>query len=391
MRAHRRDSPALKTPSVSFSVLAEHLYVHVPFCARRCVYCDFSIAVRPLVPVNEYLEALRREWESRHRESSFDLATLYFGGGTPSKLGVGGLEALTDFVRRKAHLHPDAEVTLEANPEDVSAESAQGWRKAGINRISLGVQSFDNSVLQWMHRTHDADTARKAVQVLREGGFDNLSIDLIFAAPSSLTRDWKSDLDAALELGLAHVSVYGLTVEPHTPLGRWVARRDIVEAPEDAFEAQFLEAHAKLTAAGFEHYEVSNYGLPGRHSRHNWAYWTRKAYGGLGPSAHEFDGAIRRWNIAPYTEWVNRTGGSQDPRDGHETLTGDQSVAETIYLNLRTNMGLLLSSEERQHTARWVDAGWASVDPASRLRLTAAGWLRLDGLASDLTQLRSRY
>jgi oxygen-independent coproporphyrinogen-3 oxidase len=371
-------------------VNAEHLYVHVPFCARRCVYCDFSIAVRPRVPVEEYLRAIERELTTRHRDSTFTLRTLYFGGGTPSKLGSQGVANLMDIVRGAAELREDAEVTLEANPEDVSAESVRAWRAAGINRVSLGVQSFDEATLAWMHRTHTADDARNAVQVLREGDIDNLSIDLIFALPERLTRSWQRDLETALEFELPHLSVYGLTVEAQTPLGRWVAREDLSEAPEESFEGEFLEAHKQLRAAGFDHYEVSNYARGNSHSRHNRAYWRRSAYAGLGPSAHEFDGRSRRWNADAYAHWVTLLSAGNDPIAGSEELSEEQAIAEEVYLRLRTSDGLVISADERTRTERWIDAGWATLGSDSTLRLTALGWLRLDHIASDLTMLRSR-
>lgn len=370
---------------------AEHLYIHVPFCARRCVYCDFSIAVRSRVPVDQYLQALDRELTIRHRESDFGLATLYFGGGTPSKLGGKGVSRLVEIVRRHADVRDEAEITLEANPEDVTPEAVRAWRSAGVNRVSLGVQSFDDAVLTWMHRTHDARTARRAVEVLREEGIDNLSVDLIFAVPAEVPRAWERDLEIVLDLDLPHVSIYGLTVEPHTPLGRWVAGRTVSEAPEEAFEREYLRAHDLLTDSGFEHYEVSNYARPGRHSRHNWAYWHRQPYGGIGPSAHEFDGRERRWNVAPYAEWVGRVSKNQDPVGGREELASEQSMAEEVYLSLRTNTGIEISAAEREHASRWIDAGWAELANMSRLGVTGLGWLRLDSIASDLTALRSRY
>jgi oxygen-independent coproporphyrinogen-3 oxidase len=241
-----------------------------------------------------------------------------------------------------------------------------------------------------MHRTHDAETALQAVKVLREEGIDNLSIDLIFATPATITREWERDLEITLGLELPHLSVYGLTVESHTPLGRWVARRDVSEAAEETFEGEYLLAHDRLTAAGFEHYEVSNYGKPGRHSRHNWAYWNRKAYGGIGPSAHEFDGAGRRWNASGYVEWVGRVTRGEDPSEGREELGKEQRMAEEVYLNLRTTAGTVISPPEREHIARLLDAGWAALTNDSTLRLTSAGWLRLDSIANNLTVLRSR-
>jgi oxygen-independent coproporphyrinogen-3 oxidase len=355
------------------------------------VYCDFSIAVRPRVPTREYLRALEQELLARHVGSEFDLATLYFGGGTPSKLGGNGISRLMEIVRCRAGLRENAEITLEANPEDVSADAVRAWQRAGVNRLSLGVQSFDDDVLRWMHRTHDARTARRAIDIARDQGLANISLDLIFALPTSLHRAWREDLDAALSLNVPHLSVYGLTVEERTPLGRWVARNDIVEAAEDTFENEFLWAHCVLTSAGFEHYEVSNYGMPGHHSRHNWAYWTRKPYGGIGPSAHEFDGGERRWNTSAYADWSERSARGEDMTAGREELRTEQCVAEEVYLSLRTTAGLRIFPEERGHIEPWVAAGWAEVGQDFVLRLTAAGWLRLDSLANALTLFRSRY
>lgn len=369
----------------------EHLYVHVPFCARRCVYCDFSIAVRPTVPERDYLGAIESELRIRHAASEFDLDTLYFGGGTPSRLGGDGVARLVELIRSRAHIRKDAEVTLEANPEDVSATAVAAWKDAGINRVSLGVQSFDNAVLRWMHRSHDAAKAEQAVQVLLEGGIANVSIDLIFAIPENLKRDWHHDLQKAVALSIPHISLYGLTVEPHTPLGRWVARRETAESPDENYESEFLLAHERLTDAGFEHYEVSNYGKPGHHSRHNWAYWQRRPYAGLGPSAHEFDGERRRWNESAYVEWVAMTKRTQDPIEGSERLTLEQTDEEQAYLGLRTTNGVQLKTSSDRRLARWLESGWGTVSGDYHFRLSARGWLRLDSIAADLTDLRSRY
>ncbi|MEK7401001.1 MAG: radical SAM family heme chaperone HemW [Gemmatimonadota bacterium] len=375
---------------VLFGVRYEHLYIHVPFCARRCTYCDFSIAVRPSVPAGAFVDAVRSEWTLRHAPSTFALQTLYFGGGTPSKLGGEGVARLLDMVRERATLAGDAEVTLEANPEDVTADAVRRWRDAGVNRLSIGVQSFDDRVLTWMHRTHDASGARQAVAVARDAGIDNISIDLIFALPASVGREWGRDLDAAQELRLPHLSVYGLTVEPRTPLGRWVARRETVEAPEENFESEFLVAHERLTASGLEHYEVSNYGAPQRHSRHNWAYWQRRPYGGLGPSAHEFDGATRRWNVEAFAAWESVAVRGDQTVAGSEQLDADQAHSERTYLGLRTSAGLTASPDVVAATSTWVESGWATAREGV-LRLTPRGWLRLDALVADLTMLRSRY
>jgi len=242
-----------------------------------------------------------------------------------------------------------------------------------------------------MHRTHDAGAAETAIQVLREGGLSNLSIDLIFALPEFLQRDWRRDLEKAVSLDLPHVSLYGLTVEPHTPLGRWVARRTTDEAPEENFESEFLEADRYMCGAGYEHYEVSNYGKPGRHACHNWAYWERRPYAGLGPSAHEFDGQARRWNTSAYEAWRAALNEGRDPLDGSELLSEEQVEQESMYLGLRTNSGVPIQSTGDSRLARWIDAGFGTLASDSRLRLKSAGWLRLDSIASDLTALRSRY
>lgn len=371
-----------------------HIYVHVPFCGRRCTYCDFSIAVRREVPVSEYNDAIVAELVTRQvPKPSGPVSTLYFGGGTPSKLGGTGVEQLIHGISSWAGsdglstLASDAEITLEANPEDVTAEAAALWRAAGVNRVSLGVQSFDPQVLEWMHRGHGPDGAREAVRILREAGIPSISVDLIFALPEHLKRSWTADLEAAISLDIEHISVYGLTVETHTPLGRWTARGEVSEAPEERYEREFLEAHERLTAAGFEHYEVSNYGRPSHRARHNSAYWTGVPYLGLGPSAHGFDGRERRWNASAYADWLRRLGEGQDPVEGSELVRGDDaassSAAERIYLGLRTADGLTIRENERKTVTSWVDHGWAILD-GSRLRLTPQGWLRLDALAAAL-------
>lgn len=373
-------------PSV---VPPRHVYVHVPFCARRCSYCDFAIAVRRVVPVREYVDALAAELELRWgRAPGWELDTLYFGGGTPSRLGAGLGEAVAT-VRRHATLASGAEVTAEANPEDVTPEAVAAWTVAGVNRLSLGAQSFDDRALEWMHRVHPAEQIRRAVGIAREGGITNFSIDLIFALPAVLDRSWERDLDEALALEPPHVSLYGLTVEPRTPLGRWVERGSVTEAVEERYEAEFLRAHERLAAAGYEHYEVSNYARPGYRSRHNSSYWSGVPYAGLGPSAHEFDGVSRRWNVAAYADWVRRLREDVDPVEGSELLTAENRQAEAVYLGLRTSDGLPLREDEAAVVAPWVAAGWGTVD-AGRLRLTPVGWLRLDSLAASLTARRSR-
>jgi oxygen-independent coproporphyrinogen-3 oxidase len=394
-----------------------HVYLHVPFCARRCSYCDFSIAVRRAVPVDEYLTALESELTLRFpargqspgsesgvrvRGQSLDsepdwadrgpseVDTIYLGGGTPSRLGGAGVARALALVRERFPLAPGAEVTIEANPDDITEAAVEAWLEAGVNRLSIGSQSFDDAVLAWMHRSHEGAGIERAVAAARAAGIENLSLDLIFALPEELQRDFAVDLDRLLALEPDHVSLYGLTVEQGTPLGRWVSRGKAVERAEEGYEAEYLAAHDALTAAGLEHYEVSNYGRPGLRSRHNSSYWRGVPYVGLGPAAHGFDGRIRRWNVRHYADWRDQLAQGRDPLGGEEELTEQNRLAESVYLGLRTDAGLLLAEGERDLVAPWEVAQWVTLGADDRLRCTALGWLRLDALAAALTHSRSR-
>jgi len=343
------------------------------------------------VPVDEYVAALQRELELRfHGAGPIEVETLYLGGGTPSRLGGAGVARVVDLVQRYFPLAPGGELTIEANPDDVDTEAIDAWVAAGVNRLSVGSQSFDDRALAWMHRTHDASGIERAVAAARAGGLDDLSLDLIFALPAELERDFGSDVRHLLSLNPRHVSLYGLTVEPSTPLGRWVGRALTAEADEAAYEREFLAAHDLLTAAGLEHYEVSNYAQPGRRSRHNSSYWEGAPYVGLGPAAHGFDGEERRWNTRAYAHWRDLVMSGVDAIEGRETLTEANRTAESVYLGLRSDRGLEIESRERDLVAPWEVAGWVHYGPEGRLRCTPLGWLRLDALAAALTHHRSR-
>ena len=392
-----------------------HLYLHVPFCVRRCSYCDFSIAVRKRIPAREYVEAVLREVELLRRTDpgrqpgdieERGLDTLYLGGGTPSLLPPDALATLVTSLRDAfgATSSRDAssvtslgsaetpsrdvfEVTLEANPEDVTPAHATAWRRAGVNRVSLGAQSFDDHVLAWMHRSHDAARIGGAVRTLRDAGFDNLSLDLIFALPAELQRDWERDLELALSLGPDHLSLYGLTVEERTPLARWISRGAVVAPEDDRYAEEYLLAHARLAAHGYRFYEVSNACRDGFRSRHNSAYWSGRAYVGLGPAAHSYDGRARRWNIAAWPAYARAIAAGRSPVECEEILTPEQRELERLYLALRTDAGLPVTALDRPRppsTARWIEHGWAEVN-AGRLVCTPQGWLRLDALVGDLT------
>jgi oxygen-independent coproporphyrinogen-3 oxidase len=366
-----------------------HLYIHVPFCARRCSYCDFAIAVRRDTPSAAFAELVEREWQGWQTHPAWDdspgLDTIYFGGGTPSRLDPAALTRLLQRFRQDRAVAPDAEITLEANPDDVEAERAAQWRSAGINRISLGAQSFDPGVLAWMHRTHDAEQIGAAVATLRGAGFTELSLDLIYAVPPELCRDWAADLERALALEPTHLSLYGLTVEPSTPLGKWTARGEAVALDDERAAAEYLGANARLADAGFEHYEVSNAARPGHRARHNSAYWRRAAFIGLGPSAHSAFGGTRRWNVRDWSSYQALLNAGRPVVLEEERLSPEQIALEDRYLGLRTVDGLPVSDLPADVMQRWIGARWARIS-GSRLSLTPEGWLRLDALVASLSR-----
>ena len=347
-----------------------HLYLHVPFCQRRCSYCDFSIAVRKRIPAQEYVDIILKEAESvRSREWE----TIYFGGGTPSLLPP---EAIARILSEFA---PGTEVTLEANPEDVTLDAAKAWRAAGINRVSLGAQSFDDTVLKWMHRSHDAAQTKRAVQALHDAGIENISLDLIFALPDELPRNWERDLDTAIALRPTHLSLYGLTVEPRTPLDRWISRGATHAPDEERYAEEYLTAHRRLRTENYEFYEVSNTSLPGFRSRHNSAYWSGKSYVGLGPAAHSFDGKTRRWNLRAWEAYRRAIGEGRSVVESEETLTEEQRELEALYLGLRTVEGIP-SGDLRRPPASF--GSWV-VEHQGRLKCTPEGWLRLDSIVNS--------
>jgi oxygen-independent coproporphyrinogen-3 oxidase len=365
-----------------------HIYVHVPFCARRCSYCDFAIAVRRKVPSDAYVAAVLREWalwqEEPVWEESPEVQTIYLGGGTPSRIEPGAIAAILDAIRRDQPVAGAAEITLEANPEDVTPASAVAWRDAGVNRVSLGVQTLDPAVLRWMHRTHTADQVPAAVDALRSADIPDLSFDLIFGLPGELQRDWGRDLESVFALQPEHLSLYGLTVEPRTPLGRWTERGQIGPVDEDRYAGEFLEAHAALASRGFDHYEVSNAARPGHRARHNAAYWRRAPFIGLGPAAHSGFGRERRWNLRDWSQYERVLAAGTSPLETRELLDQEAVELEELYLGLRTIEGVARQWLPVEQSGAWEAAGWAQIDP-ERVTLTPEGWLRLDALVGSVS------
>jgi oxygen-independent coproporphyrinogen-3 oxidase len=368
---------------------ARSVYLHAPFCARRCFYCDFAVTVDAQPDARPWLEAIERELHALEAEGRVVLAprleTVYVGGGTPSLLGPDVMGSLRD----RLAIAPDSGVewTAEANPESFTPVVARGWRAAGVNRLSLGTQSFQEPVLRWMGRMHGPDGTAAAVEAARGAGLGNLSVDLIFGLPAAVPRDWTLDLDRALALDTPHLSLYGLTAEAGTPLGRAVGEGRIEMLEDSRYEDEYLEAAERLAAAGYEHYEVSNFARPGHRSRHNEAYWSGGPYLGLGNGAHSFLPPVRRWNVRDWAAYAQRTREAGPPVEADERVEGASRRLEQLWLDLRTSRGTTLSDEQwvvaGEQLREWVRTGWAEAS-GRRVALTARGWLLLDRLAVEL-------
>lgn len=370
----------------------ESVYVHAPFCARRCGYCDFAVTVRATGDTDAWLAAIRAELGLLDAEGLCELAptlaTLYVGGGTPSLLGADAMDGLASAIGADRLRAPELEWTAEANPESFTEAIAAGWRRAGVNRLSLGAQSFDDRVLRWMGRLHGADGPARAVRAARDVGLASISVDLIFALPEGVERDWRADLEHVLRLDVPHVSLYGLTIEAGTPLGRRAEEGRVHAASDERYRDEYLLAVELLTGAGYEHYEVSNFARPGHRSRHNTVYWAGDPYLGLGNGAHSYAPPVRRWNVRSWESYREAVAGGRLPEAEREEPVGEALELERIWLGLRADDGVSVPSERTRGRALvegWKHRGWARLD-GSRVRLTAEGWLLLDELAVSLQE-----
>ena len=345
------------------------VYLHVPFCLTRCHYCDFVTYTG--------MEGLRRPYAAALlEEAAMAVAALgpeppavtsvFVGGGTPTLLAAGDLARVLDRLRALLPFAPGAEVTVEANPETVDAAMAAGLAGAGVTRVSMGAQSFDDRVLAALGRVHDADRVAAAVATLREAGVPALNLDLIYGGPGEDAGSWAATLEAAVALAPEHLSAYALTIEPATKFGRLVAAGRMPEPAEDDLADRYDAACAALAAAGYAHYEVSNWAREGHASRHNLTYWRRGRYLGLGAGAHEFDGSVRRWNVSGVPDYLNHVREGRRPADGEERLDLDQARFEALALRLRTAGGL----DPEEARALGVDP-----DGEEATRLRAAGLL----------------
>ncbi len=315
------------------------LYVHVPFCSAKCTHCGFfSLPSAGLIPA--WLEAVEAEAALyAPRAGIFD--TLYLGGGTPSHLSAARLARLFGMLRREFGFSDRTEITLEINPEDAGPEKIEALVSLGVDRLNLGVQSFDDGELSFMGRRHNAADSVRGIEVIRRAGCANLGLDLIYGLPRQSVRSWLQTLDLALEHEPAHLSCYQLTVEPSTPLERKVLRGEVVLPDEELSREFFLATSAHLSQAGYLHYEVSNFAREERFiSRHNSKYWSRRPYLGLGPAAHSFSGRRRWWNHSSLKEYLGDLKAGRKPQAGEETLNREDLFLESVCLGLRTLKGI---------------------------------------------------
>ena len=383
------------------------IYIHIPFCKQACNYCNFHFSTS-LKLKDELIVALVKEIEltlgpsattdlpnslTIFKEEKEDIETLYFGGGTPSILDINDLQLLFTALRKKFIFSADTEITLEANPDDITPAKLILWKQAGINRLSVGIQSFIEEELVWMNRAHTAAESLQCIDEIKQAGFTNFSVDLIYGSPLLSDEDWKRNVAIVIEKNIPHISCYALTVEPKTALDKMITQHK--KAPVDAEKQakQFLLLMEWMQTAGYEHYEISNFAKSGMRSKHNSSYWQGKKYYGFGPSAHAFDGKKRQWNIANNALYIQSLKNNTIPFEA-EILTSTQQLNEYIMTSLRTMEGLsLLIVEEKfgikiktdlQIISKKWEVGGKLICSEEKIVLTKEGKLFADGIAADL-------
>ena len=369
------------------------LYIHIPFCKSRCIYCGFysttAVELR-----QRYVEAVCREvggW--RFEVGDWRFGTIYLGGGTPSQLTGEQLHQLFESIYIYNKVEKDAEVTIEVNPDDVTENFAQELSSLPVNRVSMGVQTFSDERLRFLHRRHSADQVMTAFDRLRKAGIENISIDLMYGFPGETMSDWKADIDQALALRAEHLSAYCLMIEEGTPLHRMVMRDDALNAslPDEELERQmYYTLIDQLEAAGYEHYEISNFAKSGCHSRHNSNYWNQTPYIGLGAAAHSYDGkACRRWNTADIMQYMEAMEQGR-PCYEEELLDEDTRYNDMVTVALRTRQGLDLTTLSEKHRTYCLQNAQRFIDDQlivctdNRLHLTRQGLFVSDMVMSEL-------
>ena len=360
------------------------IYIHIPFCKQACHYCNFHFATS-LHYKNELIAALLKEIVlQKDYLGDETVETIYFGGGTPSLCTKEEIVNIISGIRSTHLVAEDAEITLEANPDDITTGKLKEWKEAGVNRLSIGVQSFFEEDLQWMNRAHNSQQAIDNLKLAKQQ-FDNITIDLIYGTPQLTNEKWRKNVDTAISLGIPHLSCYALTVEPKTPLDKMIREHKTTDIDPDKQSEQFLLLMQWMEQAGYEHYEISNFARPGWRSRHNSSYWKGKKYLGLGPSAHSFNGTERQWNISNNTLYIKSISDGGVPFEKEE-LTGVQKKNEYIMTSLRTMEGLdmdIAGKEIAEKSKKFIDSGLMKLENHS-LILTREGKLLADGIAAAL-------
>lgn len=369
------------------------IYIHIPFCKQACHYCNFHFSTS-LKFKDDLINALVKEIElTKVYEDAETIETIYFGGGTPSIIDIEELKKILDTIRRKWIIAKDAEITLEANPDDINNDKLLLWKANGINRLSVGIQSFNEEELKWMNRAHTAAESLRCIDEIAAAGFTNFSIDLIYGSPLLSNEQWKKNVDIVINKKIPHISCYALTVETKTALDKMIQLKK--KAPVDAEKQaeQFVLLMQWMKEAGYEHYEISNFALPGFRSKHNSSYWKDKLYYGFGPSAHAYDGESRSWNIANNIQYIKTLQNNQLPSE-KEILTPTQQLNEYIMTSLRTMEGIDLKKTEERfglsnkekliHQVQKHIAASNAIIKDDRLVLTDEGKLFADGIAADL-------
>ena len=367
------------------------LYIHIPFCASRCVYCGFFSTTR-LDQRQAYVEALGREMRLRdcNCNGKMRIETVYLGGGTPSQLSAEQLRQIFLYINNVYDVSPRAEITIECNPDDITVPFVATLSQLPVNRVSMGAQTFNDERLRFLHRRHRAEQVGEAVKRLRSVGIANISIDLMYGFPGETMLEWNADIDAALALGVEHLSAYALSYEEGTPLYTMLQQGRVEELDEELQRAMYYTLKDRLEAAGYEHYELSNFARPGCRSRHNSSYWNHTPYIGLGAGAHSFDGRHRQWNVADIGQYVEAIGEDRVPADS-EVIDDVTRYNETVMTALRTIDGIrldMLSPSERAHcltqAKKFLDCGWLCLPDDNTLRLTRDGLFVSDTIMSDL-------
>lgn len=368
------------------------IYLHIPFCKQACTYCNFHFSTS-LRYKDELVKALAKEAEAEKQYLQEEaINTIYFGGGTPSILEVSELEFLISNLREHYSIKSGCEITLETNPDNISEKKLRAWAQLGINRLSIGVQSFFEEELQWMNRAHNASQAINSLQLAKKY-FENITVDLIYGSPLLTDDMWKQNVDRVIELNIPHLSCYALTVEEKTPLHKLVNTNKTASVDDEKQARQFLLLMQWLKENRYEHYEVSNFAKPGFRSRHNSSYWKGEKYLGIGPSAHSYNGVERRWNVANNNIYIKDIKEHLSHREV-EILTPAQRLNEFIMISLRTVEGIDLNRlqtqfgiEERKRVEmrlqKFVSTGLIKLNHTSA-QLTDEGMLRADGIASEL-------